>query len=673
MKLDDPLGHLRKGWSKIEKMFHRGEKDLTTEHVLKVTRERTLPNFRQWKRLPEVLTKTELLFFRLALGTLVVAFIFIGAWYGVNHREEVPAVGGEYTEGLVGEPQFVNPLYSIASDVDADLAQLVFSGLFKFDPVNGLVPDLAASYEISEDQTIYTVTIREDAKWHDGEPVRASDVVFTIQAIQNPEYKSPLSVSFKNIGVAQVDEKTFQFILPEPFAPFLSSLTVGILPSHIWESVAPKRATLTELNLTPIGSGPYKFDVFTKDKLGNIGSYTLIRNTDYYAQAPMIEQLTFKFYNTSAEALQALENKNVEGLGFVPTDLAEEISGLRGVNMFRPGIPQVSAIFFNLDSGTEIEEVNIRTALTHALNRDQIVSDILGGNGTVINAPILPGMLGYHKNVTVYEYSQEAANNLFDEEGWTWNENAPYRSKTVDGEETELTFTLTVLDQPEFISSAEIIKEQWMAVGVKTEIRVVGATELNATVLTGRKYEMFFTGELMGIDPDPFPFWHSSQATDSGLNLSNYTNRNVDELLEEARITTDPIERATKYIEFQDLLTEDVPAVFLYQPTYRYALPNKIQNVTLDQINTPADRFGTISEWYVKTKMSIIWPWQINTKDDTENEEDLESPANEEVDEVIETEVENESNSESEEETDESSNDEPEENEENLEEEGLTE
>lgn len=624
MKLDDPLGRLRKRWSKIGKNFSRGEKDLTTEHVLKVTRERTLPNFRQWKRLPEVLSKTELLVFHLALGLLVAALIFMGVWYGINNREEVPAIGGEYTEGLVGEPQFVNPLYSIASDIDSDLTQLVFSGLFKYNPINGLVPDLAASYEISEDQTIYTVTIREDAKWHDGEPVRASDVVFTIQAIQNPEYKSPLSVSFKNIGVAQVDEKTVQFILPEPFAPFLSSLTVGVLPSHIWEGVDPKRATLTELNLTPIGSGPYKFDVFTKDKLGNIGSYTLIRNAEYYAEAPMIEQLTFKFYNTSAEALQALENKNVEGLGFVPTDLAEEVSDLRGVNMFRPGIPQVSAIFFNLDSGTSIEEVNIRKALNHAINREQIVTDVLDENGTVINGPILPGMLGYHDNITIYEFDQETANNLFDEEGWTWNENAPYRSKTVDNEETELTFTLTVLDQPEFIRAAEIIKEQWMAVGVKTEIRVVGATELNATVLTGRKYEIFLTGELLGIDPDPFPFWHSSQATDSGLNLSNYTNRNVDELLEEARVTTDPTERTTKYIEFQNLLAEDVPAVFLYQPTYRYALSDKIKNVILDQINNPADRFGNISEWYVKTKMSIIWPWQKEGEEGLEGEESQE-------------------------------------------------
>ncbi len=607
VKLKNPIPSLQKRLRRIQSKPIRGKKDLTATHVLQVTRKRTLPTFRQWKQLPHVFSKTEKITSLVSLGIIASSVVFVTFWFVATHRVEVPAVGGEYTEGLIGEPQFINPLYSATSDVDSDITSLIYSGLFRYDPISGLVPDLASSFEISDDQTTYTITLREDAKWHDGEKVRASDVVFTFQSIQNPDYKSPLSVTFRNISIAQVDEKTVQFVLPEPFAPFLSTLTVGIIPSHIWEEISAKRATLTDLNLTPIGSGPYKFEKFTKDKKGNIRSYTLVRNPDYYANPALIERLQFKFYPDAASALDALENRNIEGVGFIPTDLVTEVNKIRGVEILRPSIPQITVLFFNQEKNSILKELNIRTALAHATNKEAIIDEVLGGYGASIDGPILPGMIGYHENITKLDYDIEMAKSLLEQEGWTLADGSTVRTKEIDDETVELSFVMTILEQAEFIHTAEILQKQWSEAGIRLDIRVIPATDLQASVLNGRNYEIFLTGELLGIDPDPFPFWHSSQINDPGLNLALYANRNADTLLEQARVITDPNERAAKYIEFQNYLAEDVPAIFLYQPTYRYGIATKIENVILDRIMTPADRFSRVNEWYIKTKMKLQW------------------------------------------------------------------
>lgn len=622
---------IHKGFDQLKnRIFPNKKTDLTTAHVLRVSKTRTVPSPQQWKRIGTVLSKGEKLIAALALLVMVGSFIFIVSWFVGTHRVEVPAVGGEYTEGLVGEPQFINPLYASASDVDRDLTRLVFSGLFKFDPNSGLVPDLAASYEISEDQTVYTITLRDDAKWHDGEPVRAGDVIFTIQSIQNSEFKSPLAVTFRGITVVEAGEKVVQFILPEPFAPFLSTLTVGILPAHVWEGVAPKRATLAELNLTPIGSGPYKFDKFTKDKKGNIGSYTFVRNEAYYGESPKIETLNFKFYSSAEEALAALENHNVEGLAFVPADLASEAEKIRGVQIVRPLIPQSTAIFFNEEQNDLLAEEQLRQALIHATDKQAIIDSVFSGYATAIDSPILPGMLGYQENPEALAFDPGTTMSLLDELGWTQAEGAPVRTKEIDDETVNLSFTLTTIDQAEFISVAEIVKNQWALVGIELNIRAVPSIDLQAEVLANRNYELFMTGMLLGIDPDPYPFWHSSQIEDPGLNLALYANRKADEILEEARITTNPEDRAAKYQDFVDLLNEDLPALFLYQPTYRYAVAADIQNVVLDRINIPADRFAKINEWYIKTKTILQWQ---------QEEEIIEPEVTEEVTETLSEEI----------------------------------
>ena len=586
----------------------RPKKNLAFLQVLSARKRSGFPTLNQWKQLPQVLTVMEGKVLLGATALCVLSLASLAAWYVAAHRVDIPAVGGEYTEALIGEPQFVNPLYASASDVDADLARLVYSGLVRWTPDNGIVNDLASDVQVSEDGKTYTIQIRDDAAFHDGDAVRARDVVFTIEAIQNPQYRSPLAVSFRGVSVSEVDEKTVAFSLEEPFAPFLSTLTVGILPAGIWGDIAARNAPLASRNLEAVGSGPYKFAEFAKDKSGNILSYTLERNASYYGDAPKLERLTFKFYPSATEAVRALENKNVEGVSFVPGDLEEQVEDIRSVSLLHPDLPREVALYFNQGANPSLKDKAVRTAVAQAIDKARLVTDVLRGNGRPIDAPILPGMLGEHPDVAKIAFDANAAGTTLQDAGYSLPEGATVRTlkKTpTDGTPNELAVTITTVQNPEFVRVAEIVAEELNAVGIRTDVKPVGNEDFYPSVIQPKNYQVLLTGTLLGIDPDPYPFWHSSQTKENGLNFSLYANRNADTLLETARKATNVDERAKAYRDFQDLVAADIPAVFLYQSSYSYAISAKIKSVQIDRVISPADRFAGITSWYTKTKKAL--------------------------------------------------------------------
>jgi len=207
-----------------------------------------------WKRFSGAERKLLLVLFLV----LITSFIF---WQNQNsnNKIDVAAQGGKYTEGLVGQPQHINPLLSPANDVDADLSRIIYAGLFEFDSTLNLVPDMAAALpEISPDGKVYTITLRDNLIWHDETVLNADDVVYTYQRIQDPEFASPLRFSWNKVDIEKIDDLTIKLTLRESSATFISNLTVGILPKHIWENVGSTNFALSKFNLEPVGSGPFK-------------------------------------------------------------------------------------------------------------------------------------------------------------------------------------------------------------------------------------------------------------------------------------------------------------------------------------------------------------------------------------------------------------------------------
>ena len=589
---------------KVKKVSQQHQLDKMLVSSLNKTK---FPKIKQLKYLGKILSTKEKHKIQTLLAVIVVCLIVILSNLYLMYTVAIPKSGGDYTEGLVGAPRFINPILSQSNDVDIDLSKLVFSGLLKYDKNNQLVPDLAESYEVSADQLTYTFHLRKDAKWHDNEPFKADDVVFTIASIQDPEFKSPLARSFRGVTAEKIDDYTVKITLKEAFAPFLGMLTFGILPEHLWYNVPPANADLTELNKKPIGTGPWQVDSFKKDQSGNIKSYTLLPFKDYYGPKAYLGKIIFKFYGDFASAIDALKNKNVLAISYLPKENQNDLKKIKTINYHDLNQPQYTAIFLNQKNNELLKADYIRQALAMAIDRDRIVADVLGSDAKVINGPNLPG-IGENPDIKKYPYDPEKAAVLLEANGWKLTSTSTANGMTEQirtKAKWNLAITLTTVDQSPNVDIANKIKAYWDKIGVKTTLEIVDKSKIVQEVINTRKYEALLFGENLGSDPDPFPFWHSSQNEYPGLNLAIFTNKKVDDLLESARKNNNWEERKASYLEFQKIVAEQLPALFLYNPIYTYVQDQKILGFDMKDISAPADRFNNINEWYIKTKR--VW------------------------------------------------------------------
>lgn len=574
-------------------------KERLDRRLIASIRTKKIPHVQQLKFFSRLLSVGERTWLIISVVVFVAAGVALSVrWYWQN-TVAIPDQGGTYTEGLVGMPRYINPLLAPANDVDRDLSSLIFSGLMRYDAQGNIVPDLADGWDISSDNKVYTVKLRDNTRWHDGEALTADDVVYTFKQAQDANYKSPLRVSISGVTIAQTDERTVTFTLKDPFPGFLSVLTTGIIPKHVWYSVPSANAHLAEANIRPIGSGMFRFKNLNKDSSGVILNMTLERNPRYYGQTPYLDNLTFKFYPDFGTGVEALKNKNIDGLSFLPLEYYDDVAGNKNFNLKSLSLPQYTAIFFNPEQNEVLKNKNIRQALARATDRQRIVAEALNGNGQVINAPIPPGSVGYLADAQSFDYQPEEASKLLEKEGWVKKDGAPYRSKG----DKELTVKLTTVDQGENTAAINIIKENWEAIGVKTELTIIPKGNVKQEVIEPRNYELLLFGQIIGRGQDPYAFWHSGQNRHPGNGLSLLVNRDIDTILEQLRQTSDVKQQEGLYEKFQVKLLQEVFAIWLYRPIYIYPVNKKIKGLDeVQSISVPADRFTTINRWYIKTK-----------------------------------------------------------------------
>ena len=547
---------------------------------------RKIPSGEQIKHLPKFLKPRESLIVKICALVILANVIYLGAVFIKKHVQYSPASGGEYIEGAVGYPETINPLYAANRDVDGDLSRLIYSSLVKYDDNGKLVNDLAAAINISADGKEYDIKIKPGVKFHNGEPLTADDVLFTFNTIKNPDYRSPLLSSLTGVEAAKVDDLTIKFTLAAPYAPFLELLTFGVLPKDIWENISPNFAALSDLNLKPIGSGPYKFKSLVKNQDGDLKEYHLTVNSDYYGPAPYIKNFTFDFFVDYQEAISALNDNKIMGLSYLPFASRPDVLAKNSVAFRELAQPQIVSLFFNYSKNKSLADKNIRLALADALDKDQIINDVFGGAYQRADGPLLKENFAYDPNLKIYNYDAAAA------------------AETIKSK--PLTVALTVVDSGQNVAVANDIKNYWEAVGVHVALNIISGDQAG-DVIKNRNFEVLLYGESVGGDPDVYAFWHSSQINDPGLNLAGYSNPEVDKLLADARTTMNLNDRVAEYQKFQEILTADLPAIFLYSPTYTYVQSRELQGFSGTMITVPADRFSSVSDWYVKTKKTITW------------------------------------------------------------------
>ncbi len=617
--------------------------------LLQQARVSYLPSFKQLRYVGRFLSIKEKRLVRILIFLSTVTLLASSAFFAYQHIEKTPAEGGEYSEGFVGQPAFLNPLFSSTSEIDSDAVALLYSGLFRYNERRELVPDLAATHKISDDFRIYDITLKPNLLWSDGKPITAHDVVFTFESIQNPEVGSPLAPAFQGVKIEKINELTVRFTLKQAFAPFIHTLTTGIIPEHVWGAIDnPAHLKLAKTNLEPIGSGPWQYSRLVKRDGGGIETLSLTPNPYYHGNRPYIKKFTFHFYADQSNLLDALKTRKILAVSFPPRFTSSTLKS-KITTSYPIELPQYTALFFNLDLNPFLKDKKIRTALSAAINKQTIIEDGLFSAGLLIESPILPGMIGYLATTSPSTTTLDMANNLLDtawlriqpEEYFKIRSNELKKervnpdtknqptSNTLEIDETIyndvqkemsptqtfyrrdkknqlLRLTISTVDTPEYVRVANIIAENWQSLGVQTTVKPISRQFFLRNVIKNRDYDAILYGEIVGGDPDPFPFWHSSQSNYPGLNLSLYSNRTVDRLLEEGRTTTDIMTRQKIYTAFQENLLADYPAVFLYTPLYNMLISSDVKNVTIPPLVVPSHRYTLFEKWYIKTH----WKWK---------------------------------------------------------------
>lgn len=539
---------------------------------------------------------------RFILGWLaLVALLITGVVFQTRdlsnlYQEVLPVSGGMVREGMVGTFTNASPLYA-QNSVDTAVSRLVFSGLMKYDQNGVVVTDLAEELKIDETESIYTVRLKENTKWHDGTPLTAKDVVFTFTTIQKPDARSFLASSWKDVKIQQIDDRTVSFTLPTALSGFSQSLVTGIIPQHILGEVSPSQLRASSFNNElPIGSGPFEFQAVEVDGLAEQKSerIALGANSDFHFGAPRLERMIIRTFSDSDALVSAFNAKQVDtmsGVSTPPEDIDQESSDQYDI----PITSQVMVFFKTTQP--QLKDVSVRKALALAVEKKKIF-DSLDYPLISVDQPLLRSQVGYDKKYAQVTGKVDEANALLDTTGWVKDPATGVRSK----EGKKLEFKLYSAATSEFTSVTGILQEQWRAIGVEVEVVLQSDEELQASVTT-HNYDALLYGISLGADPDVYPYWHTSQfALDSPtrLNLSEYSSPVADRALEAGRTRSDQALRSVKYRPFLEAWQNDAPAVALYQPRFLYITTDVLKGIDVQSVHAPADRYSNVHQWTVR-------------------------------------------------------------------------
>lgn len=483
-----------------------------------------------------------------------------------NYYQQLePAPGGTFTEGIIGSFTNASPIYATGL-VDTSVSRLIFAGLLKYDDQNHLIGDLAESWKVDKDGKVYTVKLRPDLKWQDNQPVTANDVAFTFQTIQNPDAQSPLFHAWRGITVKAVDSRTVTFSLPNTLAPFVYSLTTGIVPQHVLKNIQPAQLRSSAFNTShPIGAGPFKLqtvETINEDNDNNSQHIGLSAFSGYHSGTPKLQQFVLKTYSKIDQLVDAFEKQDINalaGLNSVPEVIkVMQQKDPNTIREYTSSLTAETAVFLRTDSDM-LKDVRVRQALTQAVNTTEIIKG-LPYPVILADEPFLHNQVGYNPTLKQLPTNIEQANKLLDEAGW---KRADPKAVRTNGT-AKLSLKFYAQNNADYSYITQQIQNAWKLIGVEAQVILPTDAELQSTV-NNRAYDALLYGISVGSDPDVFAYWHSTQVerTTSRLNLSNYKSTVVDKSLEAGRSRLDANLRTAKYLPFLQTWRNDAPAIML--------------------------------------------------------------------------------------------------------------
>jgi len=508
--------------------------------------------------------------FALFLFFIVVMAGGVFAWDNLwGNFKEVPIVYGGFVEGVVGQPQILNPMFP-QTDADRDLSKLIFSQLIFRNNEGKWQGDLAEKYSISDDQKTLNVQLRKNLLWQDGEKLDADDVVFSYNAVKRPDYAGLYARTFQNVKIEKKDDLNLRIVSDKPMPDFLSLAELPIIPKHKFaEDSLPFSS---EFSARPVGSGPFQYSQASQAEDGRIVSIELVSNKKYYRGEPYFSRFSIRFFESEEKLFQAAMRGEISGM------LSAKLGADRlGLKLNEIPEPAYIAAFLNL--GSKLKNKELREALSLAIDRKKMQEELGKDFGEAIGGPIFA------------EAYQEIAQADF----------SLAQKKMLDSKLGKINLKLLTPDESRFEDLARFLKSSWDQLGIEIEVKTASREKLEQVIIPEHDFDILLFGQKFGTGTDVFSFWHSSQIA-SGGNVSSWQNKEADAVLAKSRETISGDERDKLYNQVAQLILKDQPALFLFQPNFVYGLKAEIKGVTIRAMQTAADRFAEVEKWYIKTK-----------------------------------------------------------------------
>ncbi len=538
------------------------------------------------------LVMTEIMIWLAAIALLIAGLGIQYSWNSQGSKKDGAKSGGVYVEGVIGNISTLNPLLA-ASEPEQAVSRLLFSSLYNYDVTGALHTDLAESMTVKDDK-VYTIKLR-NAVWHDGKKLTAEDVVYTINLIKNPQVRSPLRVNWLDISARAIDDSTVEFMLPAVYAGFSHALTFPVIPKHILQSVSPSSMREADFSSNPVGSGPFAVKrVQTSESTSSTDVVRMEPNTKYYGAVSTLSRLELRAYGNESLLAKAVNSGEVSAASGLSLSAADNIKSKQYSTkhwLLNKGV----YLLMNNRSQT-LQDARVRQALRYATDTSSIRATV-GDNVARLDTPILQSQIA-QKLPAAPDYNLDKAKALLKEAGWTYNQG---QWKGKDGRPLAVAVT-TSSGRDEYKKIVDVLKQQWSKLGVDVQLREIDTssttTSFVQSVLQPRDYDALLYELELGADPDVFAYWHSSQASASGYNFANYSNRTVDNDLVGGRSRTNSALRAAKYIQFVNQWLNDAPAIGLYQSVGSYVLNNGASIVEpRGSLNTMNDRYADVTTW----------------------------------------------------------------------------
>jgi len=511
------------------------------------------------------------------LITLILILIIIYAALFIKLNSVYVSIpGGVYKEGILGQPININPIFS-SNPVDQKISYFIYYPLYHF----------LKNIDISPDGKTYTLQLKDNVKWSDGKNISSDDIVFTIKAIQNYRYNSPLFYLWQGVKAQKISSIQVKINIPSENFLFEKNIkNLQIIPSHIFEAIPPENIYLSDYKLEPITNGPYKFEKMIKRKDGFITNYKLSINPLFEGEKYFIQKVEFVFFQNDEELNNAFLTKKINAFGYYPTqNININSENLKSFNQEKIKTSSYYASFFNQTNNASLKDISVRKALVLSIDKKNILEEI----GPSFWEPISNI---YPENEDSSSYDPETAQNLI----------SKFKSKNKNA---KIVLNLVIPENQIMNKIAEKIKSSWISAGVD-EVNIEAENmEGDSSPLKTRAYDILLLGASFQNTEDVFSYWHSSQINYPGINFASYQNSKADTLIEKIRETKDETERKKYFKQLSDIIKDDYPAAFLFSPFYIF-IYSKDTNIEMPQkISSPKDLYLYFDKWFIN-KVRII-------------------------------------------------------------------